>query len=216
MATFPQQQQQHHHHHRLSPSFTDSAIDVELSESGRTEQQSEQSAHVDDAEAETETVTEDELETRLARIAQLAAAQDSFRGLDGDGRAAVERCLDGLEGQLLDPRPQITREIVKNRPVSRSAGSSNNSLTTADAGTVTPTAVPQMTTTTTLHRRKDDYHAMKKTSHDLAALLEELSTVNAELQQRRVEACHIHDLFTSKCEGMAQRIIELDHETHEL
>jgi hypothetical protein len=200
MATSPPSSQRHHqHHHRLSPSFTDSAIDVELSESGRTEQ-SEQS-HVDD-----------ELETRLARIAQLAAAQDSFRGLDGDGRAAVERYLDGLEGQLLDPRPQITREIAKNRPVSRSA---SNSSTTAEAGTgtVTPTAITQTTTT---RRRKDENRAMEQTSHDLTALLEELSAVNAELQQRRVEACHIYDLFTSKCEGMAQRIIELDHETHEL
>lgn len=106
MATSPPSSQRHHNHHRLSPSFTDSAIDVELSESGRTDE-------TDEAQANE---VDDELVTRLARIAQLAAAQDSFRALDGDGRAAVERYLDGLEAQLLDPRPQITREIARNRP----------------------------------------------------------------------------------------------------
>lgn len=214
MATSPHSSSQRHHHHRLAPSFTDSAIDVDLSESGRTDEslqpqpqpQSQSQSHVD------------ELETRLARIAHLAAVQGSFRELDGDRRAAVERYLDGLEEQLLDPRPRITREIAKNRPV-RSASHGSRSPT-AEAGADTPVAVVP-------RRRKDDddddgddgfkaERAMKQMSHDLMALLEELSSVNAELQQRRVEACHIHDLFTSKCEGMAQRIIELDHETHEL
>ncbi|CRG87767.1 hypothetical protein PISL3812_04788 [Talaromyces islandicus] len=206
MATSPPSSQRHHNHHRLSPSFTDSAIDVELSESGRTDE-------TDEAQANE---VDDELVTRLARIAQLAAAQDSFRALDGDGRAAVERYLDGLEAQLLDPRPQITREIARNRPVRSASNSSTiNKSPTAEAGSVTPTAV----SLTTMRRRKDEFAAnqtIKQMSQDLTALLEELSTVNAELQQRRIEACHIHDLFTSKCEGMAQRIIELDHETHEL
>jgi len=47
-------------------------------------------------------------------------------------------------------------------------------------------------------------------------VLEELSSVNEELQQRYLESRHIHDLFIIKCEGLAQRIIELENEVQEL
>ncbi|KAH8701678.1 hypothetical protein BGW36DRAFT_423980 [Talaromyces proteolyticus] len=190
-----------HHHHRVSPSFTDSAIDVkeELSECTSTSHDNDPASPLPD---------------RISRIAQLAAAQDPSRQLNVDERAAVDRHLEGLERLLLlssassDPRPQISHEIAKIRPVRRTSIS--------PTGTITPP----------IRRRNDNEshedgnvpapRTIQQTSCDLSMLLEEISIANSELQQRRIESRHIHDLFTIKCEGMAQRIIELENEIHEL
>lgn len=174
--------------HRISPSFADSAIDVELT----------------DASGSKGSVSHNHaipLPDRLARI----AAQVSLRSLDEHECAAVHKYLDSIE-TLLDPRPGLSREIARNRPSS------------SRSGTATPIASP----TTRTGRSSDNdvpsknQTAVQTASRQLTSLLKDLSEANAQLQQRRMEARHIHELFTYKCEGLAQRIIELEEEVHEL
>ncbi|KAL1964029.1 hypothetical protein VTN77DRAFT_7575 [Rasamsonia byssochlamydoides] len=176
----------HPQRHRLSPSFADSAIDVDLT----------------DTSASKESVSHNHaipLPDRLSRI----AAQASLRSLGEQECAAVHQYLDAIE-TLLDPRPGLSREIARNRPSSSRSG----------------TATPAVSPTTRTRRSSDDVPSDQKalvTAHrQLTVLLKDLSDANAQLQQRRMEARHIHDLFTSKCEGLAQRVIELEEEVHEL
>lgn len=176
----------HSQRHRISPSFADSAIDIELT----------------DASGSKGSVSHDHaipLPDRLARI----AAQVSLRSLDEHECAAVHKYLDSIE-TILDPRPGLSREIARNRPSS------------SRSGTATPIASP----TTRTARSSDDVPsnqtAVQTASRQLTSLLKDLSEANAQLQQRRMEARHIYELFTFKCEGLAQRIIELEEEVHEL
>ncbi|KAL2001472.1 hypothetical protein VTN02DRAFT_1708 [Thermoascus thermophilus] len=163
-----------HSQHRLSPSFTDSAIDMDLSDSG-------QRSSGTDAHATA-------LPDRLTRLAQMAADRPPLSEHDS---ITVHRCLDTIES-LLDPRPELSLEIARHRP-RRSLSS------TAKRGA----SCPSPSTT-------------QPTQHQLATLLEELTAVNAELQQRRNESRLIHDLLTHRCEGLGQRIAQLESDIHEL
>jgi hypothetical protein len=203
----------HSRSHRFSSSFTDSAIDVELSST-----QSDDSIPISSANFS--------LNERLSYIARLAA-ENSLRGYSVDEHAAINKCLGDLE-TLLDPRPGISRVIALNRPSSPTGSATSNS--SCPSRTATPTPIPTTTSTANsvaVTRRKtaEDEDASSiprhkaltaQTSDELKSVLCELSSVNEELQQRYVESRHIHDVFIIKCEGLAQRIIGLENEVHEL
>lgn len=208
-------------HRRLSSSFTDSAIDVELSDST---QSGDDSVRLPVPSAKGHADPSSSLNERISHIARLAAAaeKNSSRQFSVDENAALNKCLDDLETLLHgDPRPEISRVIALNRPSSppsRSPTPTPTSTSTANAN-LTPVAAP---------RRKDDgpffprqiteqkKQQQQTSADDLKSVLRELSSVNADLQQRYIESRHIHDLFIVKCEGLAQRIIELENEVHEL
>ncbi|OKL61379.1 hypothetical protein UA08_03778 [Talaromyces atroroseus] len=199
----------HSRTHRLSPSFTDSAIDVELSDSTQSD---EDSIPIFPA-------AQFSLAERLSYITHLAS-ENSLRGYTVDERAAINKCLGDLETLLLDPRPGISRVIALNRPPSpSSAGPPSRSATPTPIPTTTPTA----NSVTTRRKEAEDVVSRERnqtiteqTSAGLQSVLGALSSVNEELQQRYLESRHIHDLFIVKCEGLAQRIIELENEVHEL
>lgn len=193
--------------HRLTPSFTDSAIDVEVTEEFAHD-------HGD--------VNEDDgialnapsngnaclLNERIAHIAQLAANNDALRGLSQDDCAAVNTYLDNIE-QVLDPRWDISRKITLNRPASSTGNATT--VTKSPFAIAAPQRHKPILKTTT-----PSQSLPKSVPHDLASILQELTSVNAELQQRYLESRHIHDIFIVKCEGLAQRILELEEEVHEL
>lgn len=187
--------------HRLTPSFTDSAIDVELTEELAHD-------HADDDVIATTAPlngNSDSLKERIVHIAQLVANNDALPGLPQDDRAAVNAYLDNIE-KILDQRQDISRKVALSRP----ASSTGNTTPT----TKSPLAIADP-------RRKPISKATtpsqsQTVSRDLTSILQELTTVNSELRQRYLESRHIHDVFIVKCEGLAQRIIELEEEVHEL
>lgn len=191
--------------HRLSPSFTDSAIDIELTDSAQSD---------DESTPKTSNAHVISLNQRISQIAHLAA-NNWLQELSIDDCAAVSKHLDKLE-TLLDPRAEISRVIALNRPSS----SSSNSIPRTDSPTTTAlTTIVNPARNNSVNvpsSQKDNGAVTEKTSRDLRCVLEELSNVNEELQQRYLESRHIHDLFIVKCEGLAQHIIELENEVHEL
>ena len=60
------------------------------------------------------------------------------------------------------------------------------------------------------------FNRLEPTAKRLSAILESLTITNHQLQQRHTESLHIHALFTTKCEALAQRVIELEAELSEL
>ncbi|KAL1873396.1 hypothetical protein Plec18167_006447 [Paecilomyces lecythidis] len=173
-----------HHRHRLTPSFADSAIEIDPAEdrrrrSGRDPQ-------------------EETLSDRLNRLALLAAKRDNIPGQDA---GAIGNCLDTLES-LLDPRRELTEEIARHRP--RSSRSNPSPQAVGSRGSNSPTA------------RLSVDPAVDNSHRQLQALLKELTAVNAQLQQRRAESRHLHGLFIQKCEGLAQKILELEDEIQDL
>ncbi|KAJ9299763.1 hypothetical protein DTO271G3_2647 [Paecilomyces variotii] len=87
-----------HRRHRLTPSFADSAIDLDPSENRH--QLSGQDSR------------EKTLGDRLNRLALLAAKRNDISEQDS---GTIGNCLDTLES-LLDPRHELTREISRHRP----------------------------------------------------------------------------------------------------
>ncbi|GAD93006.1 conserved hypothetical protein [Paecilomyces variotii No. 5] len=173
-----------HHRHRLTPSFADSAIEIDQSEdrrrlSGRDSQ-------------------ENTLSDRLNRLALLAAKRSD---IPEQGSGAIENCLDTLES-LLDPRHELTQEIARHRP--RSSHSNPSPPTAASRANSSPAARPSIDP------------AVDNSHRQLQALLKELTAVNAQLQQRRAESRHLHGLFIQKCEGLAQKILQLEDEIQDL
>ncbi|EEA23789.1 hypothetical protein TMatcc_006861 [Talaromyces marneffei ATCC 18224] len=187
--------------HRLTPSFTDSAIDVELTEEFVHDH--------DDVKATTASSNGDVvmLNQRIVHIGHLVANNNALRGLSQDDCAAVNTYLDNIE-KLLDPRADISQTVALNCPAS-STGNATPTASDSRRKSFSKNAAPQSITTTSQPQ-------LQTVSHDLTSVLKELSSVNSELRQRYLESRHIHDLFIIKCEGLAQRILELEEEVHEL
>lgn len=196
--------------HRLTPSFTDSAIDVELTEEFAHDHEEEDQDEDDKAPAIAPSKGDaDLLDERIVHIAQLVANNDALRRLSQDERSAVNTYLDNIE-KILDPRRDISRNIALNRPA---LSTSNATPTPTSPLSIADSQRKPMSKATTLSQSQSQ---TQNVSHDLTSILKELSSVNSELQQRYLESRHIHDVFIVKCEGLAQRIIELEEEVHEL
>jgi hypothetical protein len=190
--------------HRLTPSFTDSAIDVELTEEFAHDHEDED--EVIPAIAPSSDVTQ--LNERIVHIAQLVADKNVLRELSQDDCDAVNTYLGNIE-KLLDPRRDISRTIALNRP----ASSTSNATPT----TKSPLAVAPLQQRKSIPKATIPWQSQSQTvSHNLTSILQELTNVNSELRQRYLESRHIHDVFIIKCEGLAQRILELEEEVHEL
>lgn len=183
--------------HRLTSSFTDSAIDVELT-TDTAQSDDDNDNHVSGAASSFADATL-ALHQRVARIADLLTKESTGRELSQEDCAAANKHLDYLE-QLLN-----SGLSTDNRPDKTDLLTATSIKVTSEPHSKQPERRTE-TTTTTLYR----------TSHDLTLLLNELSSVNEELQQRYLESRHIHDLFIIKCEGLAQKIMELQDEIHEL
>jgi hypothetical protein len=133
---------------------------------------------------------------RLVHLANLAACRALSGPVSKQDDSALHHYIDSIE-LLLDPRPELSRAIAQNRPPSpRSSSSTVTGLSTAAS---------------TKSSRAD-----QSVNRQLETLLSELSQANVQLQLRRGESRHIHDLFTLKCDGLAQKILQLEDEVDEL
>jgi hypothetical protein len=174
------------HHHRLSSSFADSAIDLDLTDRCISKSPALR-AHALPAP------------DRLVRLANLAACRALSGPVSKQDDSALHHYIDSIES-FLDPRPELSRAIAQNRPQSpRSSSRTVTGLST--------------TASTKIARADPVYQSVNR---QLETLLGELSQANVQLQLRRVESRHIHDLFTLKCEGLAQKILQLEDEVDEL
>ncbi|KAK2757668.1 hypothetical protein FQN54_004637 [Arachnomyces sp. PD_36] len=194
----------------LSPSFSDSAIDMDS-------HSQDQDPHPRDIRLTTSNTspppTQQQHTTPLAeRFATLASlisdpsTQSHLEQCDSDSNHSptitIHKHLDHIERVLdLDPRRDITREITKQRP--RSTSRPHPHLPPAHAPAPSSSQPMDSPSTTT-------------TQDELPTLLSNLKSVTEQLQHRKQETLHLNALFTMKCEGMAQRIIALENEVHDL
>jgi hypothetical protein len=137
------------------------------------------------------------LSDRLTHLADLAVDLAPRSCVSSQNHSVLHYHIDAIES-LLDPRSELSREIARNRPQSPSSSA------------IAAARLPSQSETRFLEP------TCQTVNHQLAALLNELSNASAQLHRRRIESRHIHDLFTLKCEGLAQRIIQLEDEVHEL
>lgn len=202
--------------HQISPSFADSAIDIEITGSviGEHNVSSEVSPKL-----ESHAVPLSERISSLARRIAIAersssTTSSSHNGLDEQNTTTIHEYLDTIES-LLDPRPELSREISRSRPRPLSPSSR-----TTIAGREGLTKHSQ----SFVQEQEGEGNQMQQSwipyspsaNDQLQVLLRGATKVTAELKQRRIETRHIHDLYTFKCERLAQKIIELENEVHEL
>ncbi|KAE8384099.1 hypothetical protein BDV23DRAFT_43508 [Aspergillus alliaceus] len=137
------------------------------------------------------------LPERLAKLAHMASQNAHVSTED---TTAVYHCLDTLEA-LFDPRPKLTQEIVKCRP---------------------PRIYPETSTLVAPSSAypspmEDRAASVNEPFHpQLQALLNEVTALNVELNQRREESFRIYALLMRESQGLSRRISELEDEVHEL
>lgn len=183
----------------LSPSITDSAIDIDTQD---TQESSSTSAAAKPHNTHTAPLTE-----RFATLANLLSNPSTQSHLSqyNNYSSTIHQHLDHIE-RVLDPRRDITLEIAKQRP--RRSNSRPNSLVSP----IQSLQVDQSNTPSSSQPMPSSATAQDQASD----VLENLKSVTEQLQRRRQETLHLNALFTVKCEAMAQRIIALENEVHEL
>ncbi|KAE8323741.1 hypothetical protein BDV39DRAFT_130835 [Aspergillus sergii] len=137
------------------------------------------------------------LPQRLAKIAHMVSQNVDVSSED---TIAAHHCLNTLEA-LLDPRPKLTQEVVKCRPTRIYPETSHPVASAASC------SAP-------MEDRASS--AFEPSSSQLIALLNEVTALNADLNQRRKESSQIYDLLRRECQGLSRRILELENVVHEL
>lgn len=202
--------------HQISPSFADSAIDIESTGSviGERNVSSEVSPKLQShAVPLSERISS--LARRIATTERSSSTTSSPRnGLDEQNTTTIHEYLDTIES-LLDPRPELSREIGRSRPRPLSP-SSRTTIAGREGLTKHSQSFVQEQEGEGNQMQQSWIPDSSSVNNQLQALLKGATKVTAELKQRRIEARHIHDLYTFKCERLAQKIIELENEVHEL
>ncbi|KKK19053.1 hypothetical protein ARAM_007539 [Aspergillus rambellii] len=156
-----------------------------------------------------QTTTTKWLPERLTRLIQLASQTPDIAESDSN---VLHDCLDTIESLLLDPRPNITREIIRCRPSSphsmpklqppRPQLVSSSSALTSDRSMA-------FTTSPTQTSEKSQHSQLEELRDDVAML-------SVQLNQRRNEAFQIYGLLSQEREKLASKISELETEIREL
>lgn len=203
--------------HQMSPSFADSAIDIESTSSTASDPNI--THEISSPKSKFHSVALSERLLSLARRIAIAEQPpstfpSSHIVLDEQGATTIHEFIDNIES-LLGPRPKSTKEINRSRPrplspLSRTAITETNELarhSQSFSQELEGTSYP-------IQQTRIPYPCYM--NDQLEVLLEGISKLTTELSQRHVEARHIHRLYTFKCERLAQRVIELEAEVHEL
>ncbi|GLA60019.1 hypothetical protein AtubIFM54640_011444 [Aspergillus tubingensis] len=134
---------------------------------------------------------------RLTRLAHLAS---HFNPTSKSDSMTLHHCLETLES-LLDPRPALTQELARCRPISHSRQSNSiASISTTDSQDL-----------------GNSVASLEEMSHPpLKDILREVTTLKVEFDRRRKESSEIYELLTRERETLARKIGELDDEIHEL
>lgn len=137
--------------------------------------------------------------------------------VDGDNK---EKEGDDEEKDDYDPRPGLTHELAKyRRPQSTTTttGTVNSEIETQPASS-SPQPPPLSensddATTTAIAEQQQRQPQQEK---QFTALLDEVSTLGSELDQRRNESFYIYNLFTLRTQRLERRICGLEDEVREL
>lgn len=139
---------------------------------------------------------------RLADLAHLASASLGPDSREATVAPEIHFHLDAIESILCDPRPEITREIVRSRRSRHESGSvALDGAQARESGSNVKSGDPA----------KD-----QKLLPQLQSLLDEVSTFNRELNRRHEESVEIRDLFEEKCRRLTRTVAELEDEVVEL
>ena len=139
---------------------------------------------------------------------------------DGDHDDIKEKVGDDEEKDDYDPRPGLTHELAKyRRPQSTTTttGTVNSEIETQPASS-SPQPPPLSensddATTTAIAEQQQRQPQQEK---QFTALLDEVSTLGSELDQRRNESFYIYNLFTLRTQRLERRICGLEDEVREL
>ncbi|KAE8421615.1 hypothetical protein BDV36DRAFT_280455 [Aspergillus pseudocaelatus] len=134
------------------------------------------------------------------RLAKLAHMLSQNADVSSEDTTTAHHCLNTLEA-LLDPRPKLTQEVVKCRP------------TRSCPETSYPVASAASCSAPVEYRASS---AFEPSRSQLMALLNEVTALNADLNQRRIESSQIYDLLKRESQGLSRRISELENVVHEL
>lgn len=154
---------------------------------------------------------------RLTRLAHLSTLHEYQRHPSTLDSRTVNQCLDTLES-LLDPRPNLTREISLCRlPQTRPESAINFSKPPRKLeGPRTPPISPSSP-----HSRSLSLDAVSATRparmrHDLAAVNDQVKMLGKAFVKRREETLYIYSLYDSERMQLQRRIAELGAEIEEL
>lgn len=139
---------------------------------------------------------------------------------DGDHDDIKEKVGDDEEKDDYDPRPGLTHELTKyRRPQSPTTTSIVKAETeTQPASSSSPQPPPSLSensndATTEIAEQRERQPQQEK---QFTALLDEVSTLGSELDQRRNESFYIYNLFTSQTQRLERRVSLLEDEIREL
>lgn len=159
-----------------------------------------------------------------------------------DHAVVLQRCLDTIQKTLLvfdeddeddkekeggyeekgdyDPRPGLTQELTKyRRPQSTTTTSTVNPETqpASPSSSPQPPSIPDNSNdATTAIAEQQKQQQQPQQEKQFTALLDEVSTLGSELDQRRNESFYIYNLFTLQTQRMERRICGLEDEVREL
>lgn len=212
----------------LSPVFADSAIDMDVSPPPPL-------SHVPDDETLERTVR---LADRLADLARRTVDKKNTTTtttggnsrISKDNAVVLQRCLDTIQKTLLvfdeddgddkekemeeegdyDPRPGLTQELTKYR-----RPQSTTTTSTVNASSPQPPPLPENSNDATTAIAEQQQRQPQQ-ENQFTALLDEVSTLGSELDQRRNESFYIYNLFTLQTQRMDRRISLLEDEVREL
>lgn len=168
------------------------------------------------ADAHTDAATRTPWPERLVKLARLATTATGIGPDNAKTAHSIHSHLDAIENMLHDPRPELTREVVNCRPDSGLRSQSVGSDTSIGSRGKEP-SVPLASAQD--HRNElvnDDGFKKDEILSQLTSLLDEVNTLNAQLEARRKESSEICDLYEERCRGSERAVAELELEVVEL
>ena len=233
-----------HDHEPLSPVFADSAIGMDVSTPPPPpplshvpdDETLERTVRLADRLAD--------LAHRTADKKNTATGGNSSRRFSKDDTVVLQQCLDTIQKTLLvfdedengghddikekvgddeekddyDPRPGLTHELTKYRRPQSPTTSTVKSETETQPASSSPQPPPSLSensndATTEIAEQRERQPQQEK---QFTALLDEVSTLGSELDQRRNESFYIYNLFTLQTQRLERGVSLLENEIHEL
>ncbi|KAJ5884272.1 hypothetical protein N7504_011844 [Penicillium tannophilum] len=143
---------------------------------------------------------------RLAGLAHLASASLGADSRDSNAGPLIHQHLDAIEAILCDPQAELAQEEAHS--VRRRSFRTKSLLGDPDAA--------DLEEPSWLAKSRNDERKREELSCQLTTLLEEVTSLNQELQQRHIESVEIREVYEDRCRGLTRTVAELEDEVSEL
>ena len=144
------------------------------------------------------------LPERLIHLAHVASSSSSSNShsfqFQHQHLPSIQGYLDAIES-LLEPRSELTL---------------TDKVTLRQPGAVVSTATAPPASQTTPSMASSNSITASGIESQLAALLEQINIIDRDLKKRCTETFHIYELFRLKCQGLTQRLSELENDVYHL